>query len=418
MNFWLFFVLAVIVAHFILDVVVARLNLKALSPRLPDEFADIYDPEDYRRSQHYTRVTTRFGLLQNSISTTVTVIFLVAGGFNSIDHLARSWVDGPIVTGLVFTALLILLSFLLGLPFSIYSTFAIEARFGFNRTSPLTFFTDICKGLLVALIIGGPLLALLLWFFETGGELAWLYCWLGVVVFGIVLQFLAPVVIMPLFNKFTPLADGPLKERILAYVRQQLFNIGGIYTMDGSKRSTKLNAFFTGFGRFRKIVFFDTLLDKLDDNEIVAVLAHEMGHFKQRHIWKMMALSALQTGLLFFLLSLILENHGLFAAFRMDHVSIYASLVFFAFLYAPLNTLLGIGTNYISRRHEFSADRFAAKSTGRAESLAHALKRLSRENLSNLTPHPVAVAISYSHPPVVQRLEALRNLAMTVLPRR
>jgi len=410
MNFWLFFILAVIAAHFILDIVVARLNLKALSPRLPDEFADTYDPEDYRRSQHYTRVTTRFGLLQNSVSTVVTVIFLLAGGFNAVDQLARSWVDGPIVTGLVFTGLLVLLSFLLGLPFSIYSTFSIEERFGFNQTKPLTFLADIAKGTLVAIVIGAPLLALILWFFENGGELAWLYCWLGVVIFGIALQFLAPVLIMPLFNTFTPLADGPLKERILAYARQQDFSLGGIYTMDGSKRSTKLNAFFTGFGRFRKIVFFDTLLDKLTDDEILAVLAHEMGHFKQRHIWKMMAVTVLQTGLMFFLLALILENRGLFSAFRMDQVSIYASLVFFAFLYAPLNTLLGVGTSYISRRHEFSADRFAAASTGRSGPLVRALKKLSRENLSNLTPHPVAVMISYSHPPVVQRIEALQKL--------
>ncbi len=409
MNLWLIFILAVIVAHFILDVVVARCNLKALSPQLPDEFADTYDPEDYRRSQRYTRVKTRFGLLQNSISTVATVVFLMAGGFNMIDRLARSWVDGPIVTGLVFTGLLVLLSFLLGLPFSIYSTFGIEARFGFNRTRPLTFLADILKGMLVALIIGAPLLSLILWFFQHGGELAWLYCWLGVVVFGFVLQFLAPILIMPLFNTFTPLADGPLKERILAYARRQRFSIGGIYTMDGSKRSSKLNAFFTGFGRFRKIVFFDTLLEKLDNDEILAVLAHEMGHFKQRHIWKMMAVSVLQTGLMFFLLALILANRELFNAFRMDRVSIYASLVFFAFLYAPLNTLLGVGTNYISRRHEFSADRFAAASTGGSEPLVRALKKLSRENLSNLTPHPVAVMISYSHPPVVRRIEALRH---------
>jgi STE24 endopeptidase len=410
MNSWLIFILAVIIAHFILDVVVARLNLRALSPQVPDEFADTFDSEDYRRSQRYTSVKTRFGLLQNSVSTVVTVIFLVAGGFNIIDRLARSVADAPIVTGIVFTGLLLLLSFLLELPFSIYSTFGIEARFGFNRTKPLTFLTDIVKGLVLALILGIPLLALILWFFEMGGELAWLYAWFGVVAFGIVLQFFAPVLIMPLFNRFTPLADGPLKERILAYTRQQRFSIGGIYTMDGSKRSTKLNAFFTGFGRYRKIVFFDTLLEKLDDDEIVAVLAHEMGHFKNRHIWKMMAASILQTGLMFFLLALIIENRGLFAAFGMDQVSIYASLVFFAFLYAPLNTLLAIGTNYMSRRHEVSADRFAAESTGRSAPLVRALKKLSRENLSNLTPHPVAVAISYSHPPVLQRLEALQQL--------
>ncbi len=410
MNFWLFFVLAVIVLHYLLDTVISLLNIRALSPELPGEFADVYDQEKYRQSQSYTRVTSRFALLENSISTLITVLFLLGGGFNLVDHLVRGFGFGPIITGILFTGAILFLAFLLGLPFSIYSTFKIEGRFGFNRTTPKVFAADILKTLLLAVLLGTPVLAAVLWFFDQAGSYAWIYCWVGVVLFGFVLQFLAPVLIMPLFNKFTPLDDGPLKEKIYAYARQEKFTISGIFTMDGSKRSTKLNAFFTGFGRFRKIVFFDTLLEKIDADEIVAVLAHEMGHFKKRHIWKMMGATVAQAGLMFYLLSLFLNNPGLFRAFGMDHVSIYASLFFFGFIYSPLSTLISIVFNKMSRTHEFEADRYAAETTGQAERLINCLKKLSLANLSNLTPHPALVVYSYSHPPILQRITALRRI--------
>jgi STE24 endopeptidase len=410
MNFWLFFVLAVIVLHYLLDTVISLLNIRALSPELPGEFADVYDQEKYRQSQSYTRVTSRFALLENSISTLITVLFLLGGGFNLVDHLVRGFGFGPIITGLLFTGAIMFLAFLLGLPFSIYSTFKIEGRFGFNRTTPKVFAADILKTFLLAVLLGTPVLAAVLWFFDQAGSYAWLYCWVGVVLFGFVLQFLAPVLIMPLFNKFTPLDDGPLKEKIYAYARQEKFTISGIFTMDGSKRSTKLNAFFTGFGRFRKIVFFDTLLEKIDADEIVAVLAHEMGHFKKRHIWKMMGATVAQAGLMFYLLSLFLNNPGLFRAFGMDHISIYASLFFFGFIYSPLSTLISIVFNKMSRSHEFEADRYAAETTGQADRLISCLKKLSLANLSNLTPHPALVVYSYSHPPILQRIAALRRI--------
>lgn len=410
MNFWLFFVLAVIVLHYLLDTVISLLNIGALSPELPGEFADVYDQEKYRQSQSYTRVTSRFALLENSISTLITVLFLLGGGFNLVDLLVRGFGFGPIITGLLFTGAILFLAFLLGLPFSIYSTFKIEGRFGFNRTTPQVFAADILKTLLLAVLLGTPVLAAVLWFFDQAGSYAWLYCWVGVVLFGFVLQFLAPVLIMPLFNKFTPLDDGPLKEKIYAYARQEKFTISGIFTMDGSKRSTKLNAFFTGFGRFRKIVFFDTLLEKIDADEIVAVLAHEMGHFKKRHIWKMMGATVAQAGLMFYLLSLFLNNPGLFRAFGMDHISIYASLFFFGFIYSPLSTLISIVFNKMSRSHEFEADRYAAETTGQADRLISCLKKLSLANLSNLTPHPALVVYSYSHPPILQRIAALRRI--------
>jgi len=410
MNGYLLFILAVILISFILEGAVSLLNLRSLDPRLPVEFADVFDQKKYAQSQEYTRVTTWFGLLQNTIMTILTVLFILFGGFNWIDQVARSYSFDSIVTGLIFTGLLILISGAAGLPFSVYSTFVIEERFGFNKTTWTTFILDIAKSIILAILIGGPLLAFVLWFFETGGPLAWLYCWLVVVTFTIVLQFLAPVLIMPLFNKFTLLEEGELKQSITDYAEKEQFRMKGIYTMDGSKRSTKLNAFFTGFGRFRRIVFFDTLVEKLSTREIVAVLAHEMGHYKRKHIFKMMGASILQMGIMFYILSLFLNNEGLFAAFCMDHVSVYASLIFFGFLYSPISMFLGIVFNFFSRRHEYEADTYAAASTERPMDLISGLKKLSVTNLSNLTPHPLHVFLNYSHPPVLARIQAMQNL--------
>jgi STE24 endopeptidase len=409
LNIWLVFILIVIIAHYLLDTVVSRLNLKALSPNLPAEFEDTYDQEKYLQSQNYTREQTRFSLVQNSITTVVTLLFLLGGGFNLVDVFIRSFGYGAIVTGILYTGAIMLLAFLLGLPFSIYSTFVIEERFGFNRTTARTFIIDLVKAAMLSILLGVPLLAAILWFFINTGSYGWLLCWIGTVLIGFIIQFLAPVLIMPLFNKFTPLEEGPLKDTIMAYAQRQNFKISGIFTMDGSKRSTKLNAFFTGFGRFRKIVFFDTLLEEVEDDEVVAVLAHEMGHFKRRHIWKLMAASILQTGLMFYLLSLFMENPGLFRAFKMEHISIYASLFFFAFIYSPFSTLLSIAFNRMSRVYEFEADRFAALTTGSPGALVRALKKLSRANLSNLTPHPAMVLLNYSHPPVLERIYALNQ---------
>jgi len=409
MNGYLIFILAILLLSYALELAVALLNLRSLTPRLPAEFVGVYDQEQYARSQEYTRVTTRFSLVQSTVSIVLTVVFILAGGFNLIDGAARSFGLSSIPTGLVFTGMLALLSTALNLPFSVYSTFGIEQRFGFNTTTVATFLLDGAKAVLLTVALGGPLLAGILWFFEASGPSAWLYCWLAAVAFVLVVQFLAPVLIMPLFNKFTPLAEGELKEAITRYAAGQRFALQGIYTMDGSKRSTRVNAFFTGFGRFRRIVFFDTLMDKLSTSEIVAVLAHEMGHYKLKHILGMMVLSILQMGLMFFILSLFLGNQGLFDAFGMEQVSVYASLVFFGFLYAPISTLIAIGFNAFSRRNEYQADRFAAETGGDGAALISGLKKLSVSNLSNLTPHPVHVFLNHSHPPVLARIEALRQ---------
>ncbi len=410
MNTWLFIIIIIIISSYLLNFITSLLNIKGLDPCLPKEFESTYSAQEYEKSQNYTRATSSFSLVENSISTLLTVLFVIYGGFNYIDIWARGFGLGQIETGLLFIGGLCTLTFIANLPFNIYSTFVLEERFGFNRTSIKTFILDMIKGLLLAIILGVPLLALILWFFITTGRYGWLYCWFGVVIFSIGLQFFAPILIMPLFNKFSPLKDGPLRDGILKYTQQEHFKLNGIFTMDGSKRSSKLNAFFTGFGKFRKIVFYDTLLDKLNEPEIVAVLAHEMGHFKHQHIIKMLFASVLQTGVMFYFLSFFLDNSELAKAFSMTESSVYSSLVFFGFLYTPINLLFSILFNFISRRNEFEADRYVARSTGSPDYLINSLKKLSQANCSNLTPHPLMVFIHYSHPPVLLRIEKLHQL--------
>ncbi|MFP7754489.1 M48 family metallopeptidase [Thermodesulfobacteriota bacterium B35] len=410
MNPYLVAVLAIILCSHLLEQAAALLNLRSLDPELPSEFRDVFDRHRYARSQEYTRVTTRFAMVRDAVLTLLTLGFILAHGFNALDSLARQPGLPPMATGLLFIGLLLLLSGLVNLPFSAYATFVIEERFGFNRTSIRTFCGDILKSVLLAILLGTPLLAAVLWLFERGGAMAWLYCWGVLALFVVVVQFLAPVVIMPLFNRFTPLEDGPLRQMILDYVRKEGTPVRDIHTMDGSKRSTRANAFFTGLGRFRRIVFFDTLLARLSPHEILAVLAHEMGHLRLHHLPRMMGATLLQMGFMLYLLSLCIDNRLLFDAFGMEHLSIYASLVFFGFLYAPLSLLVSVALHHVARHHEFQADSYAVRTTGLGDALISGLKKLAAANLANLTPHPFAVALHYSHPPILERIRAIRRL--------
>ena len=409
MNTYLCLITGILIGGYLINAVVTLLNLSSLTPELPEEFIGVYDQTLYARSQEYTRQTSRLSLLHETVNLVLILLFITTGGFNVLDLAARSAHLSEIPTGLLFTGMLVLLSALVSLPFTVYSTFVLEQRFGFNTTTLATFLLDRLKTALLAVLLGGPLLAGILWFFERSGQAAWVFCWIASAAFILVIQFVAPAWIMPLFNTFTPLEDGELKETITTYADSQQFAIQGIYTMDGSKRSTRTNAFFTGFGRFRRIVFFDTLMEKLSTSEIVAVLAHEMGHYKRRHVPAMTILSLLQMGLTFFILSFFLGNRGLFDAFGMEHLSVYAGLVFFGFLYAPMSTLLAVGFNVFSRRNEYQADDYARQSLGNGTALISGLKKLSISNLANLTPHPLHVFLNYSHPPVLARINALRR---------
>ncbi len=408
----LLLVLTLIIGEYLLESAADWLNCRSTRCELPREFADSYDPEQYRKSQSYLRESTRLELARKTVITAAFIAFLLLGGFDQVDRAARSasgWLSaGSVVTGLFFAGILLTLKSLLGLPFTIYPTFGIEQKYGFNTTTPRTFVGDLLKSVLLGSLLGAPILAAVFSFFETAGQWAWVYSWGAIVVFQLLVTFLAPVLILPLFNRFTPIEDPELKAQIERYALQQDFELSGIYTMDGSKRSTKANAFFSGFGRFRRLVFFDTLLSKHNREEILAVLAHEIGHFKKKHIVKFTLLSMATTGLVFYALSLLMMNEALFRAFRVEEVSTYGSLIFAAILYGPAGRLLSIPINALSRKFEFEADAFASATYGKPEVLVSALKKLSVDHLSHLTPHPLKVLLDYSHPPILERIQALR----------
>ena len=409
MNPFLIFIIAVILVNYFLELVTDLLNLSKVDPDLPKEFDGYYDEKKYRQSQEYLQTSTRFELIRKTFSTTVMVGFILLGGFNWVDTEVRTLGYGSISTGLLFVAALAVMNRIITLPFSLYETFVIEEKFGFNKMTLGTFFTDLLKGLVLGGALGGLVLAGLFWFFESTGANAWIYAWSALTVFQLIVVFLAPVVIMPLFNKFTPLEEGELKSSIEKYAQSQSFFLSGIFKMDGSKRSTKSNAFFTGFGKFRRIVLFDTLIEKHSAEELTSILAHEIGHYKMKHIFKSMALSILLMGFMFYFFSLFINHEQLFSAFQMDQVSVYASLVFIGFLYSPISRLISIFSNLMSRKHEFEADAYAAQTFGNRETLIQALKKLSVDNLSNLTPHPLKIFLEYTHPPVLKRIEAIRD---------
>lgn len=410
MNLFAIIILAAILLELVLSIITNQLNLKALSSKLPGEFEEIYDAHTYAKSQEYTKVRTRFGYIVGTFDVSLILGFWFAGGFNSLDVIVRSWHFGELATGILYMGILLVAKSAIGLPFSIYSTFVIEERFGFNKTTPKTFVIDLVKGLLLGAVIGIPLLAAILAFFMYTGAWAWLYAWISVTLFTLAMQYIAPTWIMPLFNKFTPLEEGELKTAIEEYTHKVNFPLTGLFVIDGSKRSSKSNAFFTGFGKNKRVALYDTLIENHTTEELVAVLAHEIGHFKKKHIVKGMAISIVHSALLFFLLSIFLKEPGLFEAFYMEQLSVYAGLIFFGMLYTPIEMVLSVFMHMSSRKHEFEADEYAAKTTGNPDDMISTLKKLSKDNLSNLCPHPWYVFLNYSHPPVLQRIQAIRQI--------
>ncbi len=412
MNYIAAIILTAIVAEYVLHIIADYLNLKMLSDELPDQFIGYYDRERYKKSQDYLRVSARFGWIASTFNLALIIAFWFGRGFPLLDRFVRSFEMGQLLTGLMYIGILILLKGILSLPFGIYSTFVIEERFGFNKTDFKTFIMDIIKGIFVGVLLGVPLISGILLFFEYAGNNAWFYCWVVSAVFMLAVQYIVPVWIMPLFNKFEPLENSELKEAILSYAESINFSLGNIYKMDGSKRSNRSNAFFTGFGKNRRIVLFDTLIENHTVPELLAVIAHETGHYKKKHILKGMFAGILQMGVMFFILSFFISNPELFKAFYMEHISVYAGLVFFGMLYSPVGFFMEIIMQVFSRRNEFEADRFAVDTTGKPEEMAKALKKLSVDNLSNLLPHPFYVFLNYSHPPVLERIEAINKRAV------
>jgi len=409
MNLFSYIIIAALFLDFLIGTIADALNLKALRHEIPPVLAGVYKPDKYQKSQEYTRSHTRFGFVTSSFGLLIILLFWFTGGFNFLDQIVRSWGFGEIVNGLCYVGILVIGYELLTLPFSVYATFVIEERFGFNKTTPRIFIADMLKGLALTILLGGSVMAAILVLFEYAGNYAWLYCWIAVTIFNMVIQFIAPIWIMPLFNKFTPMEPGELEDAIQSYARSTGYKVRNISVMDGSKRSTKANAFFTGFGRTKRIALFDTLISKHTIQELIAVLAHEIGHYKKKHVLWGILISIAHTGLIFYLLSALLSSSGLYQAFYMDHTSIYAGLLFFGLLYTPVEMILSVALHILSRRNEYEADRFATQTTGEPGSLVEALKKLHSDNLSNLTPHPFYVFLNYSHPTLLQRVQAIQR---------
>jgi STE24 endopeptidase len=407
MNPFFFVILFALLLEYAIGVAANLLNLRSLTSEVPPELEGVYPPEDYRKSQEYIRTNTRFDFITSTFSLVVLLSFWFAGGFNYVDQIVRSWGFTPVLNGLFYIGILLMGYGLLTLPFSIYHTFAIEERFGFNRTTRRTFLMDRIKGLGLAALIGAALLSAVLALFQYVGYHAWVYCWIAVTVFSLIMEYVAPTWIMPLFNKFTPLEPGELKEAILNYARSVGFPIKNVFVMDGSRRSSKSNAFFTGFGHNKRIALYDTLIEKHTVPELIAVLAHEIGHHKKKHILQGTIINIVHFGVLFFVLSIFLGSPGLYDAFYMQQQSVYSGILFFGLLYTPLEIILSVAMNALSRKNEYEADRFAAETVEHPQHLTEALKKLYAGNLSNLTPHPFYVFLNYSHPPLLQRVRAI-----------
>lgn len=403
--FWV--ILCANAGMYLLDTVASRLNLRALKPELPKEFEGVYDREEYRKFLEYTAATARFERVGATWDLALLLGFWLLGGYDWLDRLVRSGHFGLIVAGLLYLGALYAGHWLLALPLEVYETFRIEGRFGFNKTTPATFAGDQVKSLLLSAVLGGALLALILAILQGGGPAAWLYAWGVASVLLIAMVYLAPALILPLFNKMTPLEEGELRRQIMACAERLRFPLAEIFVMDGSRRSTKANAFFTGIGGTKRVVLYDTLVKNHTTDELVAVLAHEIGHYKLRHIVQHIIGAILNIGIFLFLADRLIRWPGLFEAFGVRQPSIYAGLALFLVLYGPFSRLLGIVRAAQSRGHEFAADRFAAEATGLPHALGEALKKLSRNNLGNLSPHPLHVVLYHSHPPVLERVRAL-----------
>ncbi len=401
------------VLRWLLDTVADLLNLSSLQnpgdmkPVLEKEFGRLLDSTKYERTLTYQAAVTRFVLLRRSVNLIVFLALLLVGAFGSIYQLCLSWGASGVFSVLIFAGALGLFSSLLSLPFDIAFTFSLEAKYGFNRTTPRVFVQDRLKGVALSVVLGAPVLAALFWFFETTGESAWWVSWLTLTVFQLLISFVAPVLILPLFNKFEPLQKGEVREAIENYARAENFDLEGIYTMDGSKRSTKANAFFAGFGKFRRLVVFDTLLSTQTTKELVAVVAHEVGHFRRGHILKSICLSIVTSGVLLWVFQQVASDSRIFEAFHVESQSLALGLVLASVAAGPILRLTSFASQAMSRKYEFEADEFSVRSYKQPQALASALKKLSVEHLSNLNPHRLKVWLDYSHPPVLERVRRL-----------
>lgn len=406
-NILFFIIIAILVFQFIIEQGLEYLNAQRYGDQLPQELEDVFDKNGHLKSSEYKKTNYRFGWISALFSTVLTLLFLILGGFEWIDTIARSITGEPIPMALIFFGIILIGNDIIATPFSYYQTFVIEEKFGFNKSTKKLFWSDKIKGWCMMMVLGGGMLALIIWFFQRTGANFWIYAWIIIAVVTLFMNLFYSRLIVPIFNKQTPLPEGSLKNKIEDYADRVGFTVKNIFVIDGSKRSTKANAYFSGFGKEKRITLYDTLINDLEEDEIVAVLAHEVGHYKRRHVLFNLSASIALTGLTLFILSIFINNPGMSLAIGVSQPSFHAALIGFGILYSPISEITGLIMNSMSRTFEYQADDFA-KNTYSSRPLVNALKKLSKNNLSNLTPHPAYVFMHYSHPPLIARIRNLK----------
>ena len=402
-------IISAIIVEYLLSSLSSILDIKNISPNIPSDFEKAYDQEKYTKSQDYLRVRTRFGIFSSTFSLFLILVVIHSGVFGLLDQYVVSHTENYILQGLMFIGIIYFFQDVISLPFSIYNTFVIEEKFGFNKTTPSLFIIDKIKGYFIFIVVGSLIITPVLYFFNVYADTGWLIAWSILTLFMIAIQPLFVHVIAPMFNKFTPLEEGELRFAIEKYVNKVDFPLARIDIMDGSKRSAHSNAYFSGFGKSRRIAIFDTLVDKHSTEEIVSVVAHEVGHYKLKHILFGTIIGIVETGIMLFAFNLIMNDISLFHVFGVNNLSVHAGIVFFSMLYAPVSMVTSIISSYISRKNEFEADKYSLDTTNNSEALISMLIGLSANNLSHLTPHPLKVFLSYSHPPVIDRIKAVNQ---------
>lgn len=403
-----YIIITILIISFIVDKILSKLNEQHFDDEIPQKLKNVYDDNEYKKSQSYKKTSAKFSNITSFLTTGITLVFFLVDGFKYLDHFARSYTDNPILVAFIFFGVIILGSEIVSTPISYYSTFVIEEKFGFNKSTKKIFWLDKIKGLFISLLLGLGILSLVTWFYQLTGKNFWIYTWVLVAVFSLFMNMFYAKLIVPLFNKQSPLEEGELKSAIEKYAKNVGFTINNIFVIDGSKRSTKANAYFSGFGTQKRITLYDTLINDLEIEEIVAVLAHEVGHFKRKHIIFNLISSILITGFTLFILSLFVNSSILSEALGVSIPSFHIGLIAFGVLYSPISEVTGLFMNYMSRKFEYQADNFA-KETFEGKALISSLKKLSKNSLSNLTPHPAFVFMNYSHPTLLQRINNLES---------
>ena len=402
-----YLLISIILFNFIKDYFLDYLNSKFFDKKIPENLSDIYDKEKYQKSQDYKKTLYKFGKISKAYSLTILLLFFFLDGFLLVDNFARSVFESELLISLSFFGIIFFGSDILNLPFSLYSIFIIEEKFGFNKTTFRIYFFDKIKSWFITILFGGGILSFIIFQFETVGKDFWIVAWVFITTISILINGFYAQIIVPLFNKQTKLEEGNLKNDIEKYSKKVGFDLSNIFVIDGSKRSTKANAYFSGFGKQKRVTLYDTLLNKLNDNQIIAVIAHEIGHYKKNHIIFNLIFSTIQTGLMLYILSLLIYMPIFSEALGIQSHSFHIGLITFSILYAPISEIFSLIFNVFSRKFEYQADHYA-KETFNSKHLIEALKVLSKDSLSNLTPHPKYVWWHYSHPTLAQRIKHLQ----------